>query len=289
VSMKFRKFRLCGSFGILLLLPLLTLFSAAQQLQHTTVIPDAATLMKEVVENQHRLDKVRESYTYKESVATEEIDGKGRVNKTEREEFEVFFVNGHEIHRKVAVDGKPLDGQDLEKETEHVTKEVERAEKTPPDKSPEGQQVIHISRLLSLMEISNPRVEEVKGRATYVYDFCGKRDAETHGMVEDASKKIAGTIWIDVKDRQVARLDSRFLENFHVGGGLVANVLKGTSFHFEQGPVKNELWLPTAAEINFEARVLLLKGIRQHVTVLDHDYERFHVETEQKGAVVEKP
>jgi hypothetical protein len=256
--------------------------------QQTPPIPDAATLLKQVVENQHRLDKVRESYTYRESITTEEVDNKGAVKKIEREDAEVFFVNGHEIHRTISKNGKPLEGHDLDKETGHITKEVERAEKTPPDKNLEGQQVIHISRLLSIMQISNPRIEVVKGRAAYVYDFCGKRDADTHGMVEDASKKIAGTIWIDIKDRQVARLDSRFLDNFHIGGGLVANIQKGSSFHFEQALVKDELWLPTAADIHFDARVLLLKGIRQHILVLDRDYEKFHVDTEQKGTILEK-
>ena len=249
-------------------------------------IPDAATLLKDVVLNQHKLDHVRESYTYKESVTTEEIDGKGAVKKIEHEEQEVFFVNGHEIHRTVVKEGKPLDGEALEKENTRVTKEVDRAEKTPMGQPMKGEEPIRVSRLLEIMEISNPRIEEVNGRPAYAYDFAGKRNAETHNMVEDVSKKIAGTIWIDAKDHQVARLDSHFLDNFHVGGGLVANIQKGTSFHFEQALVKNELWLPTNVDIHFAARVLLLKGIRQHIVIRDHDYERFKVEAEQKGATV---
>ena len=108
----------------------------------------------------------------------------------------------------------------------------------------------------------------------------GKHDAKTHGLAEDASKKIAGTLWVDEKDHQVARMEAHFTDNFHVGGGILANVQKGSSFYFDQAPVNGEIWFPTQAEGHVEARVLLLKGVRQHFVEHDSKYERFSVETE---------
>jgi hypothetical protein len=75
-------------------------------------------------------------------------------------------------------------------------------------------------------------------------------------------------------------MEAHFTDNFHVAGGLLANVQKGSSFYFDQAPVNGEIWFPTNAEGHIEARVLLLKGIRQHVVEHDSDYERFSVETE---------
>ena len=54
----------------------------------------------------------------------------------------------------------------------------------------------------------------------------------------------------------MAHLDVSFVENFHVAGGLFANVQKGSNFHFEQALVNNELWLPVGSEGTFQARVL---------------------------------
>ena len=52
--------------------------------------------------------------------------------------------------------GKPLSDHDQQKETERVTKLVEKAEKTPPGQPLEGQ-TISMSRLLEIMDVRNPR------------------------------------------------------------------------------------------------------------------------------------
>jgi hypothetical protein len=92
---------------------------------------------------------------------------------------------------------------------------------------------------------------------------------------------LQGTVWIDEADRQIAHLDVAFDDNFHVGGGIVANIQKGSNFHFDQALVNGEIWLPTGAEGTVQARILLLKGYRQHFTERDYDYKRFHVEAQQ--------
>src|ERR1700759_5838923 len=71
-------------------------------------LPDVPTLMKQVEEHQHKLDEVRENYTYHETVITHELDKNGNIKKNESEENNVFFVNGHEIDRKFKKDGKEL-------------------------------------------------------------------------------------------------------------------------------------------------------------------------------------
>jgi len=143
--------------------------------------------------------------------------------------------------------------------------------------------------MLEIMDVRNPRRESYRGRQTIIFDVVGRKDAKTHDLSEDISKKLQGTIWIDEADRQVTRLEATFNDNFHVGGGLVANVQKGSRFSFDQALVNGEIWLPSGGEVSIEMRILL-KGIRQHIVVRDYDYKRFHVEVQQgKGskAVVE--
>jgi hypothetical protein len=243
-------------------------------------LPDIHELMLEVQAHQKELDKVRENYTYTSLQTTQDLDSNGQVKKIETTENEDFFVNSHVIERTVKKDGKPLDGHDEQKETERVTKLVEKAEQTPPDQPLEGPG-ISISRVLEIMDVRNPRRESFRGRPTIVFDFAGRRDAKTHGLAEDASKKLQGTLWIDEADRQVAHMDVSFDDNFHVAGGLVANIQKGSNFRFDQEQVNGELWLPTGAEANVQARLLLVKGMRQHFIERDNDFKRFHVDTQQ--------
>jgi hypothetical protein len=275
-----------------LLAPTPVAAQSAQQAQRSgPPLPDVRALILEVQAHQRQLDKVREFYTYTSLQTTQDIDSGGQVKKTETEEHEDFFVNSHIVERTVKRDGKPLSDHDEQKETERVTKLVKKAEETPPGQPLEGP-TISVSRLLDIMDLRNERRVMFRGRPTIVFDFVGRKDAKTHGLAEDASKKLQGTVWIDEADRQVAHLEVSFIDNFHVVGGLFANIQKGSNFHFDQELINGELWLPTGGEGTIQARVLLFKNLRQHVIERDYDYKRFKVETQQTkdaSAIPAKP
>ena len=254
----------------------------AQQPQ-APALPDIRQLMREVQEHQKQVEKIREDDTYTALITTQDMDANGHVTKTESEEDENFFVNSHLIARKVKKDGKPLDPHEEQKETERVTKLVEKAQATPPGQPIEGQ-TISISRLLDIMDVRNPRRENYNGRPAIVFDFIGRKDAKTHGLVEDASKKLQGTLWIDEADRQVAHLEVSFNDNFRVAGGMLATVQKGSNFHFDQSPVGGGVWLPTGGEGSMQARLMLFKNLRQHFIERDYDFKHFSVETQSKDA-----
>jgi len=251
-------------------------------------LPDVATLMKQVEEHQHKLDQVRENYTYHEVVVTHELDKNGNVKKNESEENNVFFVNGHEIQRKVKKNGKELSADEQKKEQEHVEKDVEKATKTPPGQSLDKNEV-SVTRLLQIMKVSNPRREQMDNRSVIAFDFVGDPHAKTHGIAEDASKKLSGTLWVDENDRQVRRMIARFDDNFHLGFGLFS-VGKGSTFTFDQKLVNNELWLPTDAQAHIIAHAIGIIGWRGDVAVTDNDYQKFHADaTQQPGATVVNP
>jgi hypothetical protein len=261
-----------------LLIPLLV---AAGQQPAQAPLPDIRQLMQEVQEHQKQLDQIRENYTYTSYQIVQDIDGNGQVKKTESSEYEDFFVNGHVIERKVKANDRPLDEHDQQKETERVTKMVEKAEKTPRGQSLEGPS-ISIGRVLEIMDVSNERRELYRNDPTIVFDFVGRKNAKTHGLAEDASKKLQGTLWINEADRQVAHLEVRFNDDFRMVGGILATVQKGSSFRFDQSKVNGEIWLPTGAEGTVQARLLMFKNLRQRFRERDYDYKRFKVETQQQ-------
>jgi hypothetical protein len=258
--------------------------ASTDDLSATTTVSDIHALLLEVEAHQKQLEKIREDYTYREIIRSEDLDSNGSVKKVETDEYDVFFVNTHPIRRQVRKDGKDLNPDEQKKEQERVNKEVEKAVKTPPGEALNGD-TISVRRLLQIIEIKNPRRLNYKDRPTIAFDFVGDPHAKTHGMTEDISKRLSGTVWIDEKDRQVARMEAHIDDNFHLGGGLVASVQKGSSFTFDQALVNHELWLPTGGDIRFSARVLLLKGVRQNIHVQDDQYQKFHADAMQVPGV----
>lgn len=259
-----------------LLFPALAPHLAAQPATLNT--PDLQVVLQQVQDHQKQVEALRENYTYDCLQTVQELDAGGQVKKTETEQREEFFVNGHLIGRVVKRNGQALAGADLEKENQRVAALVAKAEITPPDQRLDGPSIT-VSRVLELMDLRNPRRESFRGRPTIVFDFAGRRKVKTHGMMEDASKKLRGTVWIDQADLQVAHLEVTVADNFHLAGGLLASVEKGSSFRFDQAPVDGGLWLPTGSEANMQARILVLKNLRERRIQRDYDFQRFSVQT----------
>jgi hypothetical protein len=112
-----------------------------------------------------------------------------------------------------------------------------------------------------------------------VFDFEPSPEFKPHKLEEELVRRLAGVIWVDEEALNVARLEAYFVGDLKVGGGLLANLQKGTSFVFEQAFVNNEVWLPTYAEAHVGVRLLLVKGVRVDAVTRYSDYKRFNVES----------
>lgn len=243
-------------------------------------IPDAAALLKEVKAHQSKMDQVRENYTFHRLITTQELDPKGAVKKTTVEEREVFFVNGHQIARTIKREGKPLSDSDEQKEQERTRKLTVEATKKPSAYG-NGGGVNLVSIILAEAEVSNPRRLDFHGRPTLAFDFKGNPKAEAHTMQEKGARKVAGTVWIDEADRQVARLEVEVYENFKIGGGLLANIQPGTVIKIEQSPIGEGLWMQTSNERHMNLRVVI-KSVREDVKIRNFDFKRFNVDSVQQ-------
>ena len=250
-------------------------------------LPDAATMLREVEAHQKQLDKMRENYTFREVQTTRELDSSGKTKKTETEEHEVFFVNGHQIEKLVRKDGKDLNPDQARKEQDRVNKEVLKISKpgyTNPDKDE-----ITVARLLQIVRFVRPRRVLLNGRDTIAFDFAGDEHAKTHGRDEEALKKVSGTIWIDEADREVSRMSATLDENYHVGFGLLASVAKGSNVVFDQALIRNEAWLPTAIALHLQARAFLVAGFRAEIDIRFDQYRKFQTDAVQQPGATATP
>jgi hypothetical protein len=255
-----------------------TVLAALFMAQAQGPVPEPATLVKEIEAHQRRMDEIREDYTFHEITLTDELNANGTVNRTDSEERDVFFVHGYRIARLVRKNGKELSEGDRKSEQDRVKGLIEKDIKAPAGHAYNRRgENTGVGQILPLMKISNPRRVQLNGRSTLAYDFVGDPHTRARGLAENAARKIAGTVWIDETDREVARLEARFDDTFRIGGGLLASIKKGTSLVFEQSRLGEELWMPSVSEIHLAARELLVKGVRQNIHIRDSDFRRFDV------------
>src|SRR5882672_7448345 len=260
-------------------------------------LPDLRALFKEIDENQKATDKIRENYAGSQSEEEMEFEGDGRVKKREASEYTFFYLNGHEVTTLVKKDGKELSAEDQKKENDKTRKRIEELQKREAKKEAKEEKARQegkeedkdepgIEVFLRACQFVNPRRERFRGLDVLVFDFEPNPDFKPRKLVEKIVQKLAGVVWVDEKAHQVARLEAYFVGDVKIGGGLLANLQKGTSFVFEQAFVNNEVWLPTYGEAHIGVRFLLVKGIKASVVTRYWDYKKFNVET---LSTIEKP
>jgi hypothetical protein len=253
-------------------------------------LPDLKALFKEIDDNQKAIDKLKENYAGSQSEEETEFEGDGRVKKHEVSEYTFFYLNGNEITTLMKKDGKPLSGAEQKKENEKTQKRIEEQQKREAKKEAKEEKAKEegksdekgdpgIEVFLRACQFVNPRRERFRGQDVLVFDFEPNPEFKPHKLVERLAQKLAGVVWVDEKAHDVARLEAYFVGDMKIGGGLLANLQKGTSFVYEQAFVNNEVWLPTYMEGHIGVRFLLVKGIKASVVTRYSDYKRFNVET----------
>jgi hypothetical protein len=245
-------------------------------------LPDIPALMRAVEVNQRASEAVEKDYLYRSVQTHQETDGHGGVKKTETEEYDVFWIEGVPVHRMTKKNGKELSAEDQKKETEHIDKEVAKAkerrakaDEKGTETDPRGHDLVTVSRLLELGSFTNARRVQLNGRDTIAVDFAGNPKAKTKDRFEDVIRDLVGTAWIDEQDRMLVKAQGHFVNNFKVGGGMLVNIQKGTSFSMEQRKVNDEVWLPAMVEGQGSARALLFFSFNGSVRAVESDYRKF--------------
>lgn len=263
-------------------------------------LPDIAALLRAVGENEDRVDEILDKYTYTESVIRREIDNRGQATEKESNSFELTFYKGNRIRRLTSRNGRPLSPNDEAEETRKIERRIREIEKREAEKErkaarerdvdqstagspdPERGQRISIADVLRASRLINPRRERYRNHDVIVFDFEPLPGYRPRKNFEKFFGKMAGAIWVDPEDRQVARVDARLVESYKVAGGLLASLREGATFVLEQEKINGEIWLPTRIDINLGLRVLLVKGITVNQTVTFGNYRRFSVESDRE-------
>jgi hypothetical protein len=257
--------------------------TAAPAVSPAAPIPDISTLMHHVLENQNRVDKMRENYACRDTRQIEELDKQGHVKKTTTSVYQVSFLGHMEIQRLVEKNGQPLNPDAQKKEDDRIRKEIEKYEREQQkDKAKEAEREekaeVSIQDVLHADRFIHPRRETLDGRQVIAFDFEANPDFHARSQVQKVVQSLVGTIWIDAQAHEVVRLDARFAKNFKVGWGLVASVHRGTAVAFRQTLVGNQVWLPTYVQAHVSARALFF-GLNQNQTDRYTAYRQFHVKS----------
>ncbi len=247
-----------------------------------TPLPDPAALMRDVEAHERLAEAIVKDYIYRQDLRFDALDAHGNVKHTETRESDVFYVHGVEVEKTVKKDGKELTADQQKKEDEKIDKEVKRAEEKKvkaqsqgKETDSNGEEVITVSRILELGSFSNERRISLNGRDTIVLDYVGDPKAKTKNAGEEVIRDLVGTVWLDEQDKVLTEAQGTINKDFKLGGGLLVDIKKGTTFHATNTRVNGEVWLPAVIDASGKMRALLLFNFDGKVHVAYSNYRKF--------------
>ena len=256
----------------------------SQPSQDTRPLPDIPALLLDIQKNQSALEDLRKNYTCHLSEEDDKTDSDGNVKSRTVKDYDVFYIGDEQVLHLLAKDGKPLEGDDKQKEDDRFNKRYDDLEKkqaelaADPKKraKKEEQDEAELSDFLRAEKFTNPRRAMFRGQEVIAFDFAGNPDYKAKKEIDRIIQKLTGEMWVDEQAREVARLEAHFAESVKVGGGLLASLQKGSNFVFEQEKINGEVWLPSYAEAHFAGRIVFVNLKRNFVDRYS-DYKKFRV------------
>jgi hypothetical protein len=245
-------------------------------------LPDLNALLAKVRENQQELEQLREKYAYTETTTQYQLDKQGAAQEKGSETREMTSYRGHRIWRTIAKNGQPLSAKDQAKEDHRVEKVIRDLDSGRWVAPPDNQRRVKLSALLRVSRFTIARRERFRQRDMIVIDFEPNPDLKSADFYDRFINKLAGAIWVDERDLQIARAEFHLVEAFKVGGGALAAMKPGSSFGAEQDRINDGIWLPIYDEVRIGARAMLVANfdIKQKFTY--DAYRRFDADSEEK-------
>jgi hypothetical protein len=195
---------------------------------------DVPKLIRSAQHNGEIMSKQVFDYSWKSKTLVRQFDKRGKVSKETEQDHEVYPSPGltYVVQKLVRENGLPLSAKRAAKEQKRVESDLTRAQiaeatfsdaaTTTEDKSgcrafgiwtvlngPGGRETsLGISDFLCYADFFSPRVESRNGRETVILQFRPRGGLISLPKEKTPFAKLAGAIWIDVKDKVVTHIEA---------------------------------------------------------------------------------
>lgn len=254
-------------------------------------LPDREPFLARVRENLLRDRTVESQYTYLETRRKLETDRSGRRVLKEERVHEVYPGTGPRDYyrRLVAVDGRPVPAEELEKQDRKRREEIVKAQRELATESPAARarrqrkeaeerrkDQEELDDALGMVDITLAGRTIVSGRPMIVLDLRPKDDPpRPKTRAGRIMRNFSGQALVSENDHQLVRVELEALDTISIGWGVVARIHKGSRASFERKLVNGEVWLPANAHVQATGRAALVKGIRVDTETVYSDYRKF--------------
>ncbi|MBL0157656.1 MAG: hypothetical protein IPP47_11220 [Bryobacterales bacterium] len=240
--------------------------------------PDLRDLVRRSVQRDRLNANRAKDYTYVQRTETRDRDSGGRVVKIESRTFDVIMIGERRFQKLIAKNDKPLSEQESRKAREGLEKALRRYESKegkPPKEDDDERDILQELPDAFLFTLVGP--ETVDGHAVWVVDAKPKPGYRGKAKRWELLTKFKGRLWIDQKELQWVRVEAETIAPVSFGW-VLARLEPGAKLTFQQSRLNSELWLPSKATTELNAR-LGFKKLRNDTVVTWQDYRKYRADS----------
>jgi len=205
-----------------------------------------------------RTQNTTAQFTFKKLRVFEEFDGKDKLEERKQSRQEWLPINGVPFARLVERNGQPL--TDKERKLEEEREAAVRAGKKParsPEASKRDQEWQFTDEMLARYTCKVTGQEVVRGRPAWVVEFTPRSaDLPVNKLADRVANKVAGMVWVDAEEWELARMQFWLTDEVTLIGGVVG-VLRKFGMTLERTRIEPNAWLPTLVDFEMGGRELL--------------------------------
>lgn len=238
--------------------------------------PTFAQLASNVVARSkwERTQNTTAQFAFTKQRVLEEFDSKGKLEDRKQSRQEWFPINGSPFARTIERNDKPL--TEKERKAEEEREAAVRAGKRParsPEATKRDKEWQFTDEMLARYAFKVTGQETVRGRPAWVVEFAPRsKDLPVKQIADRVANKVAGKVWVDAEDWEVARLKVWLTEELTFIGG-VAGVLRQFELLLDRARIEPAAWLPVAIDFQMAGRELLVNK-RLHYREEAKDFKR---------------
>jgi len=242
--------------------------------------PDAIEIVRRSVERDWTDFESRKNYTYQERTEFRQ------AGSSKSETNEILILGGRPYERLIARNDRPLTPAETRKQQakldqESVKRERESAGAHARYERERDEQRAFLREIPDAFTFRLVETSAVSNQPAWVIEAQPKPGYRAvHARAKDLAK-VRARIWIEQASYHWVKVEGEALDTIWSDFGLL-RIARGSTLHFEQTRVNDEVWLPSNIVVRFEARLALVKKLRGEFDIRYSNYQKFQADSELK-------
>lgn len=187
------------------------------------------------------------------------FNGNGEVEESNQGEYEVFPIEGTPYGRRVTINGRPLNDEELEQEAEREAQfreELRRIREGENESEENENQIVFNQELVKRYVFTRAGEEMWRNRLSRRISFRPRDgDLPVRRDIDHALNKARGQLWIDAETFEVARVEFELLDRVRLWWGVLGSIAEARG-SLDRAPVVDDIWSEIQTETYTDIRVL---------------------------------